>query len=245
MTCLDRVGHVTLNRPDAMNAVTVELARALEQALVSASHDADVIVVRGARGNFCVGGDVKELERLRHEGSGAVAGLFEHFGRACAVIAELPVPVLAVVEGHAVAGGFELMQSCDLALVCSSARIGDHHARFGMIPGGGGSQRLPRLVGRQRALGLMLTGDSLSGTEAADWGLAYRAVPAAELDAAADELARRLTRAGREATSRMKELVNGGLEQPLETGLAWEREVVVAHLEGTTAIERFAELRGG
>src|SRR5437764_12720207 len=107
--CVDRVAWVTLNRPEAYNAITVELAHLLEQALRDAAERADVVVIRGAGGNFSVGGDFKELERLRAIGTEAMRELFESFGRACATIAQLSVPVVAAVEGYAVAGGFELM----------------------------------------------------------------------------------------------------------------------------------------
>jgi enoyl-CoA hydratase/carnithine racemase len=238
-----RVGHVTLNRPDALNAVTVELAQALEQALVELGGDAGVIVVRGAGGNFSVGGDFNALEQLRGEGEDAMRELFESFGRACTVIAELPVPVVAAVEGYALAGGFELMQACDFALVREDARIGDNHSNFGQVPGGGSSQRLPRLVGRQRALALMLTGDKLTGTQAAEWGLAYRAIPPEDFDAAVDEMAQRLSEKSPEALAGIKALVRDGLEQPLAAGLAHEIDVVLEHLRGGSAgagIEKFA-----
>ena len=191
------IGRITLNRPDAMNAVTVDLARALEAGLRDLAADVNVIVVRGAGGNFSVGGDFKALEALREEGESAMRELFESFARACGAIAEVPVPVVAAVEGYAIAGGFELMQACDFALVREDARIGDNHSNFGQIPGGGSSQRLPRLVGRQRALGLMLTGDRISGAEAAAWGLAYRAYPAEQFDSAVADVVERLApRAG-------------------------------------------------
>src|SRR5258708_712432 len=91
------VGRITLNRPDAYNAITIELARELESALVRLAGESAVIVIRGAGGNFCVGGDFKELERLRAEGTAATRPLFESFHRACAVIGELDVPVIAAV----------------------------------------------------------------------------------------------------------------------------------------------------
>src|SRR5258708_5141440 len=109
------VGHVVLNRPWAMNAITVGLAQELERALLAAADDVGVIVLRGAGGNFSVGGDFKELERLSAAGESAMRDLFEAFRRACDVIAQLPVPVIAAVEGYALAGGFELMQACDFA----------------------------------------------------------------------------------------------------------------------------------
>ncbi len=130
-----------------------------------------MIVIRGAGGNFSVGGDFKQVEELRAAGPQPLRALFEAFARACNAAGAVDVPVLAAVEGYALAGGFELMRACDVAIVRDDARVGDHHASAGVIPGGGGSQRLPRLVGRQRALGLILTGDHLSGVEAAAWGL--------------------------------------------------------------------------
>jgi enoyl-CoA hydratase/carnithine racemase len=231
----DGVGWVTLNRPKAYNAITVELAHALEQALVDLAEDVNVIVIRGAGANFCVGRDFQELERLRAQGEQAMHELFETFGRACALIEQLPVPVIAAVEGYALAGGFELMQACDFAVVCEEARIGDNHSNFGQVPGGGSSQRLPRLVGRQRALGLILTGDHLSGTEAVAWGLAYRAAPAAEFESMVTQLATWIAGKSREAMSRTKRLVYGGLELALADGLAIEVETVLEHLSGASA----------
>ena len=227
-----RVGHVVLNRPDALNAITTQLAGALERALRELAEEADVIVVRGAGGNFSVGGDIDEVERLRAQGPDALAELFDAFGHACAAAAEVPVPVLAAVEGYALAGGFELMQACDVAIVCDDARLGDHHASAGVIPGAGGTQFLPRLVGRQRALGLILTGEQLSGAEAVAWGLAYRSVPAEGFDAAVGDLAARLAGRNREGQRRIKRLVRDGLELPLAEGLALERTEVIDFLAG-------------
>jgi enoyl-CoA hydratase/carnithine racemase len=226
-----RIGRLTLNRPDAMNAITTELARELERAVRELGQDAGVIVIRGAGGNFSVGGDIAEVERLRAAGASELSELFEAFEDACAAIADVSVPVLAAVEGHALAGGFELMQACDVAIVRDDARIGDHHANFGAIPGGGSTQRLPRLVGRQRALGLMLSGESLSGDEAVAWGLAYRAAPAEGFEDAVTELAERLAGTSPEGQARIKRLVRG-LGDELADGLARERQEVVEHLMG-------------
>jgi enoyl-CoA hydratase/carnithine racemase len=242
-----RIARITLNRPEAMNAITIALGRALERALAAAAEDADVIVVRGAGGNFSVGGDFKELERLRAQGTEAMAELFDAFGRACALIAELPVPVVAAVEGYAMAGGFELMQASDMVIVRDDAKIADNHSNFGQVPGGGSSQRLPRLVGRQRALAHILTGERLSGAEAAAWGLAYRSVPAERFDAEVGELAERLAGKSRAALARTKRLVYEGLQRPLAEGLALERRAVLDHLAGEAAaagIDAFTT-RGG
>jgi enoyl-CoA hydratase/carnithine racemase len=240
----DRVGHILLNRPKALNAITTEMAHQLEQALTRLSADVDVIVIRGAAGNFSAGGDFNEVARLRAEGAEALAALFDGLGRACTVIADIPVPVVAAVEGYALAGGFELMQACDIAIVRHDAQIGDNHSNHGLVPAGGGSQRLPRLIGRQRALALMLTGDRISGAEAAAWGLAYRAVPADDFEVAIEELATRLAGKSRPAQAHTKRMIYAGLEVPLAEGLALERACVLEHLlsaEGEHGIESFAE----
>jgi enoyl-CoA hydratase/carnithine racemase len=227
------VAHVVLNRPQARNAITVELAAALHQALESAAETARVIVIRGAGGTFCAGGDFAEVERLRAEGRDALRALFETFIGTCELIAELPVPVVAAVEGFAVAGGFELVQSVDIAVVREDAVLADNHVNFGMIPGGGGSQRLPRIVGVPRALGHLLTGDRLTGAQAAEWGLAYRSVPAASFEAEVDGLVANLLGQDPAALARIKQLVRAGLRGPLTDGLALEVETTLAHLEGT------------
>jgi enoyl-CoA hydratase/carnithine racemase len=237
-----RVGWLTLNRPEAMNAITVALAAELEVGLRRLAADTAVIVIRGAGGHFSAGGDVGEVARLRAEGAEALAVLFDRFGDALTAISEVSVPVVAAVEGYAMAGGFELMQACDIAVVADDAVLADAHLKFGQIPGGGGSQRLPRLVGRQRAAAHILTGDRLSGAEAVEWGLAYRAVPAAELESAARALAERLAARNPEALGRTKHLLWQGLELPLSEALAYERREVVAHImsdAGAAAIAAF------
>lgn len=228
------IARITLDRPDAMNAITVALAAELEVALLGAA-DAEgvqVVVIRGSGGNFCAGGDFDEVQRLRSAGPEALRTLFERFAAACAVVGEIPQPVIAAVEGVATAGGFELMQACDIALVRDDARICDNHVRFGMVPGGGGSQRLPRLVGRQRALGHLLSGDRLSGADAVSWGLAYRAYGADEFNAGVEQFVCELAARRPDAVAGIKRLVREGLAGALGEGLALEIDTVVAHIAG-------------
>lgn len=237
------VAQVVLNRPQARNAITVALATGLASALRAAAGQARVIVIRGAGGHFCAGGDFGEVSRLRARGPDALRPLFEAFGTACELIGELPVPVVAAVEGYAMAGGFELIQACDIAIARDDAVLADNHLNFGLLPGGGGSQRLPRLAGEQRALGLILTGDRLTGAEAQQWGLVYRAVPAAGFEAAVADLAATLAGKDPVALARAKRLVRDGLRRPLREGLALETEAIIEHLGGAEAaagISRFA-----
>src|ERR1700739_1203728 len=123
----DGVGHVTLNRPERMNAVTTELARGLEHALteLSMAPAVNVIVIRGAGKNFCAGGDVAEVERLRSAGPEQLRTLFDTFRRACDLVTTIDVPVVAAVEGVATAGGFELMQAGRILIVRGDAKIAE------------------------------------------------------------------------------------------------------------------------
>jgi len=241
------IGRVTLNRPDAMNAITVELAEQLTEALRRLSRVCEVIVLRGAGGNFCVGGDFHELERLRLLGPGSTAELFASFGRACALIGEMEVPVVAAVEGYAMAGGFELLQACDIGIVRLDAKLADNHANYGQVPGGGGSQRLARIVGRQRASALILTGDRLTGAEAADWGLAYRAVDGEQFEQAVEDLLAQLASKTRASQALTKSLIRRGLEGGLDEGLELERRAVVEYLNSSGAASGIAAFnkRGG
>ncbi len=226
------IGRITLNRPEQLNAVNVALATELEQAIVRLGADpaVNVILIRGAGGNFCAGGDFAEVERLRAQGPDALRTLFEAFRAACDAIAAAEVPVVVAVEGVAAAGGFELLQAADVVLVSDDARIADNHVRFGMIPGGGSTQRLPRLVGRQQAMGLLLSGDRLSGLDAVRLGLAYRSFAPAEFDQAAEQFVATMAGRERSALVTIKRLVGSGLSQPLAAGLDEELVAVVNHI---------------
>lgn len=230
----DGIARITLDRPDAMNAVTTALAVALQQAIRVAGEDpsVNVVVIRGAGANFCAGGDFAEVQRLRDEGPEALRSLFEAFRGACEAVSAIAQPVIAVVEGIAMAGGFELMQACDVVLVRDDARISDNHVNFGMVPGGGGSQRLPRIVGTQRALGLLLSGDRLTGVDAAEWGLAYRSFPAEAFDTEVERFVGRLAARRPDAVRTIKGLVREGLATDLAAGLDLELEAVVSHIAG-------------
>ena len=243
-----RVAHVTLNRPHARNAITIALAAALHDALTAAADQADVVLIRGAGRDFCTGGDFHEVSRLRAEGPHALRPLFETFIGACELIADIPVPVVAAVHGYAMAGGFELIQSVDIAVVRDDAVLADNHTNFGMIPGGGGSQRLPRIVGAPRALGHILLGERITGAQAAQWGLVHRAAPAETFETAVGEVVDNLAGKDRNALARVKQLVRRGLEEALADGLAMETEATLEHLAGDHAgagIGRFTGRHGG
>jgi enoyl-CoA hydratase/carnithine racemase len=238
------VGTVTLNRPHAMNTITTGLARELNVAIRTLSGTCDVIVLRGAGGNFSAGGDFDELAVLRGEGAPAMRQLFEAFHGACNSIAAMPVPVIAAVEGTATGAGFELMLAADFAIVAEDAKLAhSNRTSAGPVPGGA-SQRLLRLAGAQRTLGMILTGDEITGTEAAQWGIAYRAVPAAEVDPAVAEIAARLARQDRAALRKSKELIYQGLKQPLSAKTSSQLDAALAYLaseDDASSIEALAQ----
>jgi enoyl-CoA hydratase/carnithine racemase len=243
------IGRITLDRPELMNAVNVELGVELERAILVLGSDPTihVIVIRGAGGNFCAGGDFAEVERLRADGPSALRTLFVAFRRACDAIAAIDVPVVAAVEGVATAGGFELMQAADVVLVSDDARISDNHIRFGMIPGGGSTQRLPRLIGRQQAMGVLLSGDRLSGADAARLGLAYRSFPRDRFDDEIELFVSAMAGRDRGALTAIKHLVTSGLGKPVAAGLDDEITAVVSHISegaGRNGASVFSE-RGG
>jgi enoyl-CoA hydratase/carnithine racemase len=227
-TVSDGVGRVTLNRPDQLNAITTDLAYELERSILDVAANVNVVLIRGAGGNFCAGGDVDEVQCLRLAGPEALRELFAAFRRVCEAMARVKVPVVVAVDGVAMAGGFELMQAADIVLVSDDARIADQHINFGMIPGGGSTQRLPRLVGRQSALGLLLSGDKLTGIDAVRLGLAYRSFPKNSFDDEVERFVRTLAARHHDAVTAIKRLVHH--EEPQAAGLDEEIDAVVAHI---------------
>lgn len=215
----DSVGHITLNRPDVLNALNYKIVLELEKAVRQLEMSARVLLLDGAGKHFCAGADLHYLA-----GTQKVRELISQINAAFFAIERSPIPVVVAVQGYALAGGFELMQACDIVFVSDTASIGDQHANFGLIPGGGGSQRLPRLVGRQRALALLLSGDRLSGKEAAAWGLAYRSVPSTQLQDESLKFCRKIAMKSRDGLKVMKSLVNRSYEQSLDDSIKLEVE---------------------
>jgi enoyl-CoA hydratase/carnithine racemase len=130
------------------------------------------------------------------------------------------------------AGGFEFLLASDVVLVRDDAKLSDNHSNFGQIPGGGSTQRLPRLIGRSRALGLILSGERIDGHQAERWGLAYRSFAPDEFEGGVAAFVERLASKSRAALVEAKRLVHAGLEAPLAEGLAAERRAVIDFIAG-------------
>lgn len=242
----DHVAWVTLNRPDAMNALSVELLEALRATLAKAEDDLDVrvIILSGNGTAFCAGGDLKDL--CLEDGTVDPDSLVEFVRFAGATIERIPAlskPVIAAVNGLALAGGLELVIACDLVVASKSARLGDAHANYGLLPGGGGAARLPRVVSPAVARYLAFTGDNLPAAELVPLGLVNEVVDDEQLESRVAELAARIATKSAPGLAHMKRLINVGLEQPLATALQMEHQALAAHAHGNDMREGLAAFR--
>jgi enoyl-CoA hydratase/carnithine racemase len=232
------VARVILNRPSRMNAVSPELLEDLDRVCETVERDRQVKVVTltGAGRAFCAGADLKVVQELSPDPE-RWRGFMDLWHRVYNRIEALPQPVIAGVNGLALAGGLELVLVCDLAVADEGAKIGDQHANFGLVAGGGGSQRLPRVIGLRRAKELMLLGGWLSAREALQWGLVNRVAPAGQLSKTLDEMAGALAALSGSASRTVKTLANRALDVDLGAGLALEKALVADHMRSADARE--------
>ncbi|HVL89314.1 MAG TPA: enoyl-CoA hydratase/isomerase family protein [Actinomycetota bacterium] len=243
----DRVAFLTLSRPEARNAIDEAMLEALPPALRRVRDDPDVkaLVITGAGDAFCIGLDIDLLERAFDDPE-YFRDVLERFKRILGDIEALPVPVVAAANGLTRAGGFELMLSCDLAVVAAEARIADHHLAFGIVPGGGSTQRLPRKIGEQRAREIIFTGRWLTGDEAAHYGLALHAAPLTRLGDAVEDVVAPLRHRSRTALAATKAAMNEGASLPLVQALGVETDVFMRYLTNDPhAAEGFRAYREG
>jgi enoyl-CoA hydratase/carnithine racemase len=241
------IARITLNRPAQLNAISPELLEDLDRACALVEGDAGVraVTLTAAGRTFCAGADLRAVRELSPDPVrwSAFMGLWHRvFDR----IEALSVPVIAGVHGLALAGGLELVLVADLVVADEAARLGDQHANFGLVAGGGGSQRLPRLIGARRAKELMLLGGWLGAGDALAWGLVNRVVPAGTVAAAVEEMAAALAAGSASANRTVKTLVNRALDCDLADGLELERRLVAEHMRSADVAEglrAFAEKR--
>lgn len=215
---------MTLNRPSALNAITPSIVEGIARALDSAENDPSVvaIVLTGEGRAFCAGADLKFVRSQTQGDEAAVSRFLNSILALMARLEKFPRPVIAAINGLALAGGLELVLCCDLVVAARSAKLGDAHANFGLLPGGGSSVRLPRKIGPTRAKYLLYTADFLPAETLRDWGLVNEVVEDGELGAATGRLIGRLATKSTLVLRRMKALVDDGLEQPVETALRQE-----------------------
>ena len=217
-----RVGLLTVNRPDKMNALNRELREALFETLDALRHDDEVrvIVITGA-GNraFIAGADIGEfkdagaVEQYRSMQESNIYSLMEEF----------PKPIIAMINGYCLGGGCELSMACDIRIASDRAKLGQPEVNLGIIPGGGGTQRLPRLVGEGRAALLIMSGTLIGAAEAFHIGLVDKTFPAEELREETLEIARGIAAKSPIALQAAKETILAARRMPLDEGLHFER----------------------
>ncbi len=239
-----QVRQIRLDRPDRLNALGLDMVQALEQAVHRAVADrVRVLVLRGSGRAFCAGADLKQRQGMdaaqRYAHNRAINAAFD-------ALAAAPMPTIAVLNGLALGGGCELAISCDLRLAVPEAMIGLTEARIGAIPGAGGTQRLPRLIGGARALEMMWTGEPITAARAAAIGLVGEVVAADAIDAQVLRLASLIASRSPRNASLLKSLVRDGMERPLAAGLALEAAAlgtVFASPDYAEGLAAFAEKR--
>jgi len=222
ITVEDRVAIVTIDHPpvNALNQTTVEeLNAALDQVLADPAVKSVVITGAGQLA-FVAGADINEFTKLETADqaqsiSRQVQGVFDKIE--CA-----PKPFIAAINGVALGGGMELAMACHMRIIGDRAKIGQPEINLGIIPGWGGTQRLPRLVGKAKALEFILSGDSVTAQEAYRLNLVNKVVPGGEVLKTARDLARKIAQKGALATRAALMAVNGGFDAPLEAGLTLE-----------------------
>ncbi|GMX61105.1 enoyl-CoA hydratase-related protein [Paenibacillus elgii] len=240
------IAVVTLNRPKALNALNAQTLRELEWVLqeVERNPQARVAIITGAGDKaFAAGADIGEMKGK----TPLEARRFAQLGQSVfAGIENLDKPVIAAINGFALGGGCELAMACDIRLASENAVLGQPEINLGLIPGFGGSQRLPRLIGKGMAKELLLTGNSISAIRAAELGLVNDVYPQEELLPKAHKLAAQIMAKSRVAVSLLKKAVNEGMEMDENKAYAFEAELfglMFAAEDSKEGIHAFLEKR--
>ncbi|MER7946400.1 enoyl-CoA hydratase-related protein [Streptomyces sp. NPDC096079] len=243
------VSWITLNRPEAMNAVTWDQRERIMALLAEASADPEVrcVVVTATGRGFCAGADLRGAPAAGERVAGDVARMIRAGAqRFVSAVLDCEKPVIAAVNGTAAGIGAHLAFACDLVLAADSARFIEVFVRRGLVPDGGGAYLLPRLIGPQRAKELMFFGDAVGAAEAKEMGLVNRVVPADELAKTARDWAERLAQGPTRALVLTKQLVNASLDVDRSTAFAAEataQEINMTTRDAQEGVASFVERR--
>jgi len=226
----ESIATITLNRPRARNALSRELRRAFVDSFAAVTRDdeVDAVILTGAGRAFCAGLDLKELggESSRGSRPGETIGSGADLIGAMEACAK---PIIGAINGVAITGGFEIALACDVLVASREARFADTHARVGILPGWGLSQKLPRLIGIVRAKEVSLTGNFLSAELAAQWGLVNRVVEPADVLPTCRALAHDMMSCHPQTMRAYKALIDRGFGMPLADAIRLERETSLEH----------------
>lgn len=242
----EQIGIMTLNRPEQANSLSSTMLEEINQIIQEIKHDESIrcLLITGAGSKvFCAGADLKERRLMTEaEAKGAVRSIQQTFIE----IESIPVPVIAVMNGHALGGGLELALACDLRIARAGARLGLPETGLAIIPGAGGTQRLPRLIGLGKAKELIFTGASLQAEEAIQIGLIEHISVADSLMNDAISLAKQITKNGPLALKEAKQAIYSSLDHDLHTGLTKEYEAYLRLIDTedrTEGLQAFQEKR--
>ncbi|RIB08953.1 ClpP/crotonase-like domain-containing protein [Gigaspora rosea] len=221
----DKVGLITLNRPKTFNALSSDLFHEINDALKKFENDSSIgaIVITGNERAFSAGADIKEMLNQTFANSYKTNFLF-HWGE----INNIKKPVIAAVNGFALGGGCELAMSCDVIYAGETAKFGQPEIKLGLIPGAGGTQRLTRVIGKSKAMELVLSGRTFTAQEAEQWGLVSKVFPVGEVLEKAIELGQEFAGFSQPVIQAAKESVNSAYELSLREGCHFERRIFQA-----------------
>ncbi|MDT3701145.1 MAG: enoyl-CoA hydratase/isomerase family protein [Thermincola sp.] len=221
---VDGVGTISLNRPKKFNALSSKVMQEIGQAFdaLSLEKKLRVVVLKGEEGNFAAGADVAEVSSIPDPSAGYV------FAQAAGIIYDkiysYPVPVVSSIDGYALGGGFELVLATDLRIASDAAKLGLPEVTLGLLPGGGGTQRLIRQIGFIKAKELLYTGRTITANEALELGLINKVVPKEKLEDETNKLVSRLASLPVETIKLIKRCVNIGAETDLNSASEFERQ---------------------
>ena len=217
------VGLITLNRPQALNALCTPLIREMGTALDGFEGDDTIgaVVITGSEKAFAAGADIKEMQPQNFVN----VYLGDFITRGWERVTGCRKPIIAAVAGFALGGGCEMAMMCDFIIAADNARFGQPEIKLGTIPGAGGTQRLPRFVGKSKAMEMVLTGRMMDAAEAERAGLVSRVVPLAELLPEAMKVAETIAKLSRPSVFMAKEAINRAFETTLAEGIRYERRL--------------------
>jgi enoyl-CoA hydratase/carnithine racemase len=239
------VAIITFNRPEALNAFSEEMAHALEPILDDLAADETVraAIVTGAGKAFSAGGDLLQFGALLARDPESLVATFARNQKVIDKIERLPFPVIAAVNGVAVAGGLEVILCCDFVLATEQAKIGDGHAKYAIVPTAGSSVRLFTKIGANRALHMLFCAELFPATELREWGLVNEVVPADRLLVRAREVADQYAQQSPQVLRRMKALARAANESRITNGLRLELEALRQHLTSSDLAEGLAAFK--
>lgn len=243
----DKIAYIIFNRPKVYNAINDQMILELMDVLDKIEKDGEIraLILTGSEKAFISGGDIGDLEE-------ATRNLYKFYLSHDKVmklllrLERLPIPVIAAISGYALGGGFEIVTGCDIRIASEDAKLGSPEVKLGIMPGAGGTARLPRIVGPGKALELELTGESIDALEACRIGLVNKVVPKGEALKAAEEMAKKIIKNAPLAITQIKNSIHVGMDMNVEGASEYCQKnamILIASEDGKEGLKSFLEKR--